>query len=411
MTTNSRLLLIGLNIWLSCAAFAQQGETLPNTTALEWTGDISARMVSGLHRFLDRKIEESVASRPQYWNRDFSSREAYERSVEPNRIRLNTITGAVDDRLAPRLERISPFGDPVFVAETERYRVSAVRWQVLEGVDGEGLMLEPKEPAVAYVIALPDADHTPEQVAGLAEGIEPQSQFARRLAEAGCVVVIPTLIDRSSDFSGNPAMHSTRPRMTNMPHREWLYRQAYEMGRHLIGYEIQKVLALVDWFTREHGDQGKIGVAGYGEGGLIALYAAALDRRIDASMVSGYLAPRERVAEEPIYRNVWTLLREFGDAEIASLVLPRRLVIEHSPFPQVSGPPGAREGQRAAAPRPAASKLRRWRQSSENSNAWQRGNDNSRTPCKTGRKWFPTRSRHLLFHSVLNNPCPISWSR
>ena len=148
-------------------------------------------MVSGLHRFLDKKIEESVAGRPQYWNRDFSSREAYERSVEPNRVRLNTIAGVVDERLAPRLERIAADGDPVFVAETERYRVWAVRWQVLEGVDGEGLMLEPKGPALAFVIALPDADQTPEQLAGLAEGIEPQSQFARRLAETGCVVVIP----------------------------------------------------------------------------------------------------------------------------------------------------------------------------------------------------------------------------
>src|SRR4030095_5435950 len=161
--TNSRLLLIGLSIWLSCAAFTQQGETLPNTTALEWTGDISARMVSGLHRILDKKIEESVAGRPQYWNRDLSSREAYERSVEPNRIRLNTIVGVVDERLAPRLERISPFGDPVFVAETDRYRVSAVRWQVLEGVDGEGLMLETQEPAGAYVIAPP---HRSERRAG-----------------------------------------------------------------------------------------------------------------------------------------------------------------------------------------------------------------------------------------------------
>ncbi|MGI8784009.1 MAG: dienelactone hydrolase family protein [Acidobacteriota bacterium] len=345
---NSRLLLVSL-IWLSCAAFTQQGETLPNSAALDWTGDLSARMVLGLHRNLDRKIEESVAGRTQYWKRDFSSRETYEASVEPNRNRLKTIVGVVDERLAPRMERIHSGGEPAFVAETERYRIWAIRWQVLEGVDGEGLMLEPKGPAVAYVIALPDADQTPEQMAGLAFGIEPQSQFARRLAEAGCVVVIPTLIDRSSDFSGNPKMHTDRARMTNMPHREWLYRQAYQMGRHLIGYEVQKVLALVDWFKREHGDQAKVGVAGYGEGGLIALYAAALDRRIDTSLVSGYLAPRERVAEEPIYRNVWTLLREFGDAGIASLVLPRRLVIEHSPVPQVSGPPRAREGQRDAA--------------------------------------------------------------
>ena len=39
--------------------------------------------------------------------------------------------------------------------------------------------------------------------------------------------------------------------MTNQPHREFIYRMAYEMGRHIIGYEVQKVLAAVDWFTRE----------------------------------------------------------------------------------------------------------------------------------------------------------------
>src|SRR5687767_3527521 len=126
--TNSRLLLIGLSIWLGSTAFKPQDETLPDTTALDWTGDLSARMVSGLHRILDRKIEASVAGRPQYWKRDFSSREAYERSVDPNRIRLHTIAGVVDERLPPRLERISTAGDPAFVAETGRYRISAIRW-------------------------------------------------------------------------------------------------------------------------------------------------------------------------------------------------------------------------------------------------------------------------------------------
>src|SRR5688572_15007016 len=155
--TISRLLLIGLSIWLSCASFMQQGEPLPKTTTLDWTGDLGARMVSGLHRMLDKKLEESVAGRAQYWKRDFSSREAYEGSVEPNRQRLNTIVGVVDERLAPRLERIDSDGEPLFVAETDRYRVWAVRWRVLEGVDGDGLMLEPKGTAVAHVVALPDA--------------------------------------------------------------------------------------------------------------------------------------------------------------------------------------------------------------------------------------------------------------
>ncbi|HGE72800.1 TPA: hypothetical protein ENX78_18325, partial [Candidatus Poribacteria bacterium] len=47
----------------------------------------------------------------------------------------------------------------------------------------------------------------------------------------------------------------------------------------------------------------------------------------------------ENLWREPIYRNIWSLLYEFGDAEIASLIAPRKLIIEHCNFPEVSGPP------------------------------------------------------------------------
>ena len=43
----------------------------------------------------------------------------------------------------------------------------------------------------------------------------------------------------------------------------------------------------------------------------------ALDARIDAVCVSGYFGPRENVWQEPIYRNVFGLLEQFGDAELA----------------------------------------------------------------------------------------------
>jgi dienelactone hydrolase len=137
--------------------------------------------------------------------------------------------------------------------------------------------------------------------------------------------------------------------MTNQPHREWVYRQAYHMGRHVIGYEVQKVLAAVDWMKARPGPETKVGVAGYGEGGLIAFYAAAADPRIDAALVSGYFGPRERVWAEPIYRNVWGLLREFGDAEVATLIAPRGLVVEYSTGPRVKGPPAAPMGRRGGA--------------------------------------------------------------
>src|SRR5205085_1724722 len=121
-----------------------------------------------------------------------------------------------------------------------------------------------------------------------------------RLAEHGFQVIVPVLLDRSDRWSGNPAVA-----MTNQTHREWIYRQAYHMGRHVVGYEVQKVLAAVDWFRQRAGDAAKIGVAGYGEGGLVAFYAAAADPRIDACLVSGYFDSRQRTWEEPLYRNVW----------------------------------------------------------------------------------------------------------
>src|SRR5207253_1905570 len=132
-------------------------------------------------------------------------------------------------------------------------------------------------------------------------------------------------------------------------HREFVYRMSFEMGRHIIGYEMQKVLAAVDWFCKDK-DHPKVGVFGYGEGGLLAFYSAAIDPRIDAAMVSGYFGPREQLWEEPIYRNVWSLFRDFGDAEIARLIEATRvLVVEDSPF-RADTPPLARRGRSGADP-------------------------------------------------------------
>jgi dienelactone hydrolase len=317
---------------------------LPGTRPMTEEGDLSRRMLDGLHRFVERKIDESVAGRAKLWSRDASSPAAYERSIQANRASFRTILGVVDPRVPAAMERFGDDTSPALVAEDAAFRVYQVRWPVLEGVHGEGLLLEPTGAVVGQVVALPDADQTPEQIAGLAPGVAPESQFARRLATSGFRVVVPTLISRSNEYSGNP-----RIAMTNQPHREWIYRQAYQMGRHVIGYEVQKVLAAVDWMKAQPEAGGKVGVAGYGEGGLIAFYAAAADPRIDAALVSGYFGPRERVWAETIDRNVWGLLREFGDAEVATLIAPRGLVVEHSVGPRVTGPPPVPKGRRGGA--------------------------------------------------------------
>src|SRR3989475_12062012 len=221
------------------------------------------------------------------------------------------------------MERFGDDAHPALVAETSRYLVYQVRWQVLDGLFGTGLLVQPRGPPVAYGVALPDAAQTPEQLMGLAPGIQPESQAGRLLAENGFELVLPTLVSREKLQTDDKQLRSS-----DQTHREWIYRQAFHMGRHVIGYEVQTVLAAVDWFHQQHGQQSKVGVCGYGEGGLIAFYAA-VNPEIDVVLVSGYFDSRQKVWAEPIYRNVWGLLREFGDAEVASLVLPRPLIVEH----------------------------------------------------------------------------------
>jgi dienelactone hydrolase len=324
-----------LALYVGALAPPQQVQTLPGTQPLTWEGDLSERMMDGAHRFVERKIEESIETRQKHWNRDLTSRQAYERSVEPNRQRFMKSIGVVDPRVPVTIERFGDEDNPALVAETDIYNIYQVRWPVLENVFGEGLLLQPRRPPFAQVIALPDADQTPEQIAGLAAGVAPEAQFARRLAENGFEVIVPVMIDRTARWSGHPDI-----RVTDQPHREWIYRQAFHMGRHVIGYEVQKVLAVVDWFKQRNSSL-KVGVAGYAEGGLVAFYAAAVDTRIDAALVSGYFDSRQNVWSEPIYRNVWGLLREFGDAELATLIAPRGLVVEYSTVPDIPGNKGS----------------------------------------------------------------------
>src|SRR5260221_746421 len=258
---------------------------LANTRLLAEPGDIASNLVAGVDRFLLRELDRSQERRGRYWHRDYSSVEAYSLSVETNRARLARILGVRDQRVpfgSPEL--VATLTQPALVYRATNYDVLAIPWPPLPGVNGEGLLFQPHVGnGVAQVVAVPDPTQTPEQIAGLEGGLDAEGQFARRLAENGCRVVIPTIIGRGMGPQKGRA---------HMTAREFLYRPSYELGRHLIGYEVQKILALVDWLERDSGTNARIGVIGWGDAGMLALYSAALDSRITAACVSGYLADR-----------------------------------------------------------------------------------------------------------------------
>lgn len=345
----SALLVSALLVSLAATnfLFAADPQPYPGTEPLTMEGDIASTLVDGVDKFLLKKLDESIAARAKHWNYDLANSEAYTKSVEPNRKRLAHILGVRDARV--------PFAGPELVTTTARdaivgktatYDIFAIRWPVLAApgpqgtsvvsIFGEGLLLQPRGKApIAQVVAIPDADQTPEQLAGLSPGIPADQQFARMLAEQGCRVVVPMLINREM---------SKRNGGANLTNREYLYRPAFELGRHLIGYELQKVLAAIDWFAKEQeGKKTNIGVMGYGEGGMLALYAGALDTRIGATSVSGYFGNRQEIWSQPIDRNVFGLLDQFGDAELLTLIYPRsmQLIVGKSPIVELPSQGGA----------------------------------------------------------------------
>jgi dienelactone hydrolase len=335
--------LLCVSLCALCAFVVKSGaaEPLPNTKPLTEDGDLAAKMVAGIHKYLDRELAAAPAKRDEMWKDALASKEALAKSLPAKREQLRKILGVVDERVKPNLEYLAGPGKSSQLAEIDGCKVHAVRWAVLPGVDAEGLLIEPKEKPKANVIAIPHADQLPEELAGLTRG----DDFALRLARNGCRVLVPTLIDRNDDLSGNPKLK----RQTNIPHREFIYRMAYEMGRTLTGYEVQKVLAAMDWFQTQDAKL-KVGVIGLGDGGMLALYAGALDERIESVQPTGYFTRREKLHEEPIDRNVWGLLREFGDAELGAMVHPRHLVLSPTNLsPEWKGP-FQRSGKGGAAP-------------------------------------------------------------
>ncbi len=292
----------------------------PGTALLTPKPDFSEQMVAGIDRMALRLLDASPAQR------------------QPSRDKLKAALGLVDHRLSFRsFELVGSVERPALLDETADWRVFRVRWPVLDGLTGEGLYLQTKAKPLARVIYLPDADTPPEQA------------LATLRMYAGCELVIPCLISRGEEFSTSESLGI----QTHLSHREWIHRQSFVQGRHLIGYEVQKVLALIDHF-HANASSTPIHLAGQGEGGMLALCAAALEDRVYSVSSSGYFAPREGMWQEPLERNLFGWLRDLGDAEIVALIAPRPVLLENAHYPELEIETAPQPGRKA---QPAPGKL------------------------------------------------------
>ncbi len=323
-----------LALTIACSA-----DPLPGTQTLKEEGDLAAKMVQGIHRFLDRETVEVTKARAALWKPDTSSPEAWEKYMEPKRARLRQLLGMVDERGTPdarafisRRRVLLPDQDGTAPAPapppSSPARPSYAEWNVLRGLRSEGVLSYNNTFNPGYVIIIPDAGVSPEQAFGTVEGQPLERQWGNWLAGTHALKVLAlTMLDRRT---GAQLPEGRRSRLSQ---RELLWRASFEMGRSMLGYEVQKVLAAVDNIRAQDGGA-QIGLIGSGEGGLVALLAAAADTRIASVGVEGAFAPMDRQWEQPIDRTVFGLLREFGAAEIASMIAPRQLVMRNTDWPR-----------------------------------------------------------------------------
>ena len=151
--------------------------------------------------------------------------------------------------------------------------------------------------------------------------------FAVALVRRGFVVAAPELLgfgDRryAEDAAGGPKANSC-------------FRIAVHLlmtGRTIAGYRVFETLRAVDYLQRRsEARSDRIGIMGISGGGLVAAFAAALDERLRAAVVSGYANTfRGSVLDRNhcIDNYVPGMLTDFDMPDVIGLIAPRPLLIE-----------------------------------------------------------------------------------
>ncbi len=312
-------LFLVIALWASAGiCLAQGAERLPGSEPLRPdAGDLRTQRKQ-IFDYFQNLIEAAEAGRDESWKPDFSSAEAYQRSLVGKRSDLRRMLGLVDDGGNAGTAMLELIG------EGGGFRVERVTIPTLAGLSARGLLFTPASPGrKPAVIVFPDANTWPERLTGLDSDGGIDATVARYL-DGKSVVYVQQSIERLAD-------HPYRAKTRDKDRRLILYRLGYVVGRTMPGLDVQDCLAALGFLSQREGvDARRISVSGHGQGGMTALLTAALDTRVAGAVVGEYFDCRNRCWAEPVDRRLRGRLKQFGDAELAALIAPRPLTLEAS---------------------------------------------------------------------------------
>jgi dienelactone hydrolase len=267
---------------------------------------------------------ESPRNRAARWQPDFSSPEAYHRSLASKREAYLDTIGRYPEPEGPLAARsVLLYDEPGF----RGFRLSV---RVYDGVHAYGILLLPKGLKAGERRPLVFVQHG---LAGIPEhslGVEPNeradavySRFGARLLERGYIVFAPMIATQDN------------------VERSKLVRRAHLAGMIPVGMDVQKFARVLDYFsTLPFVDTSRFAFYGLSYGGYTALWAAPAEPRFRAVVCSGHFNDWTVKTTDitlgtayPHYANVFdmynfNLLNEFGHADLASLIAPRAFMVE-----------------------------------------------------------------------------------
>ena len=292
--------------------------------------------------FLRDHLHRLDADRSVRWQRDYSSIEAYQASVEPMRDRFKQMLGFWTnpaDRIPPCIR------DEHVLREDETYVATRLRLEVCPGLETYAVKLVPRRADVAPGLIIQHGyGGTPEEICGLTsranhEDYSYRSLGLRAVRRGYHVMAVhhPYGYGTIDESVTTLPEHSIRH---NAYGKNRLHRLAVLSDGSLLGLDMLATSRGIDLMLQtESVDPRRIGMYGLSQGGLAAMFLPAIDLRIKASISSAYFNARLAKLIGPHRATCYLDCHEedkflpqlipcFGDPDIVSLIAPRAFAVE-----------------------------------------------------------------------------------
>ena len=246
---------------------------------------------------------------------DASSTDAFQKWQRKARKQIRAILGPMpEEKIDFQLER-------KVVKETDSYIQERAVYFTRPGLQATAYILTPRKLSSSAPGILALHGHGREGKEGTVDPDSIYSGFARQLVEAGCIVLAPDQIG-----SGERSLKEDRVNYSVLIHGLNM------LGHSLIGVRYWDLVRALDLLQAQEGvDRKRIGVMGLSLGGEMTMFLSALQSRVKASVVCGYLTSHRHTF---LHENHCTcgylpgLAKYFEHIDLAALLAPRPLFLD-----------------------------------------------------------------------------------